>query len=189
MTKKELRDIYKQKRSQVSERDMLRWDDLLMIHFQQIDLSGIRTVMSYLPMEKQAEPDTEPISGYLRHMLPEIQIAYPVSDWNSVSMQAVTVNEDSVYHTNSKGITEPKEGEVLAAESIDLILVPLLIFDRKGYRVGYGKGFYDRFLTKCRKNVITIGLSYFDPVDSITDTDQFDVPLTYCITPQLIYEF
>jgi 5-formyltetrahydrofolate cyclo-ligase len=65
----------------------------------------------------------------------------------------------------------------------------MLICDTKGYRVGYGKGFYDRYLAHCRKDVVKIGFSYFDPVEKITDTDQFDVPLTYCITPQHIYEF
>ena len=72
---------------------------------------------------------------------------------------------------------------------VDLVLVPLLAFDTEGFRVGYGKGFYDRYLANCRADVVTIGFSYFGPVDKITDTGQFDVPLTYCITPQHTYEF
>jgi 5-formyltetrahydrofolate cyclo-ligase len=69
------------------------------------------------------------------------------------------------------------------------VLVPLLAFDESGYRVGYGKGFYDRFLQQCRKDVLTVGFSYFDAIDKIEDTHQFDVPLNYCITPHRIYEF
>jgi 5-formyltetrahydrofolate cyclo-ligase len=69
------------------------------------------------------------------------------------------------------------------------VFVPLLAFDNDGYRVGYGKGFYDKFLAKCRPDVLKVGLSYFDAIDTISDRAQFDIPLNYCITPQRIYEF
>jgi 5-formyltetrahydrofolate cyclo-ligase len=77
----------------------------------------------------------------------------------------------------------------MAPADIDMILVPLLAFDKKGYRVGYGKGFYDKYLADCRKNCIKAGFSYFDPVDEIADKGDFDVPLDLCITPQSVYVF
>jgi 5-formyltetrahydrofolate cyclo-ligase len=55
--------------------------------------------------------------------------------------------------------------------------------------VGYGKGCYDRFLALCRPDIIKIGFSYFEPINEISDTDKFDIPLNYCITPERIYEF
>ena len=70
-----------------------------------------------------------------------------------------------------------------------MVLVPLLAFDSKGYRVGYGKGFYDRFLKQCRNDCVKIGLSYFEPIDAINDAGEFDVPLDFCITPQKAYVF
>ncbi|HEX8461529.1 MAG TPA: 5-formyltetrahydrofolate cyclo-ligase, partial [Segetibacter sp.] len=72
---------------------------------------------------------------------------------------------------------------------IDLVFVPLLAYDKRGYRVGYGKGFYDRYLSLCKPEVLKVGFSYFGPEESIDDTHQFDVPLNYCITPDNIYEF
>jgi 5-formyltetrahydrofolate cyclo-ligase len=69
------------------------------------------------------------------------------------------------------------------------VLIPLLAFDRKGHRVGYGKGYYDRFLRTCRKDVVKIGFSYFDPVEKIEDASRYDVRLNYCITPNDIYRF
>jgi len=77
----------------------------------------------------------------------------------------------------------------VSESEIDLIFVPLLAFDETGNRVGYGKGFYDKFLTKCRPDAIKVGLSYFEAIDRISDSEQFDIPLNYCITPQRIYEF
>lgn len=189
MTKEALRQLYRSKRAELHSADRLRLDDLMLLRFQQFDFTSIETLLTYWPMHGQAEPNTHLFSGYLRHMVPGIAIAYPVTDNNSLTITALAVNEDTVYHTNKWGITEPKEGYVLLPEQIDLVLVPLLAFDTRGYRVGYGKGFYDRFLSGCRKDVISIGFSYFEPVDKISDTGQFDVPLSYCITPQKTYEF
>jgi 5-formyltetrahydrofolate cyclo-ligase len=189
MTKNELRQLYKTKRSQLDARERLRMDDLLLLQFQQFDYSDIRTVLTYWPMPHMAEPNTHLFSGYLRHMVDGIQLAYPKTDKTDHSLQALLINEDTVYHTNEWGITEPKEGEPIEPSSIDLVFVPMLICDRTGHRVGYGKGFYDRYLSLCREDVVKIGFSYFEPIEQIADSGHFDVPLTYCITPQDTYEF
>jgi 5-formyltetrahydrofolate cyclo-ligase len=69
------------------------------------------------------------------------------------------------------------------------VIVPLLCFDRRGHRVGYGKGFYDRYLQKCRPDCIKAGLSFFDPVDLIDDTYADDIPLDICVTPSETFRF
>jgi 5-formyltetrahydrofolate cyclo-ligase len=104
-------------------------------------------------------------------------------------LKPVLVNDDTVYEENDYSIAEPVNGIDISAEDIDAVFVPLLCFDSKGYRVGYGKGFYDRFLSNCREDVIRIGFSYFEAVDSIEDINEFDVPLNICITPNKLYEF
>lgn len=189
MTKKELRNIYKEKRKTISAKDKMKWDDLLLIQLQRIDLSNIETVFVYWPMENMNEPNTHLFADYVEMMFPAIQLAYPVCDITTCEMQAIEVDEHTDFITNKWGIIEPEKGEVLAPENIDLVFVPMLICDAQGHRVGYGKGFYDRFLTQCRKDVVKIGFSYFEPVDKIDDTSAFDVSLNYCITPEHIYEF
>ena len=189
MTKQELRKIYKAKRGGILAKQRLRLDHLLLLEFQKLNYSSIRTVLTYWPIATQAEPNTHLFSRYLRHMVPGITTAYPVSDTTNIRMDALAIHEDTIYHANQWGITEPKEGVLVPPEQIDLIFVPLLAFDKQGYRIGFGKGYYDRYLAQCREDIVKIGFSYFDPVDKITDTDQFDVPLTYCITPQHTYEF
>jgi 5-formyltetrahydrofolate cyclo-ligase len=189
MTKQELRKLYKGKRQHLDTRDRLRYDDLMLLRFQQLDYADIHTVMTYWPMPGMAEPNTHLFSGYLRHMIPGLVITYPKTDPATHAMEAMAIDEDSVYLTNTWGITEPKEGIAVDPVAIDLVFVPMLVCDSQGHRVGYGKGFYDRFLTRCREDAVKIGFSYFEPIEQIIDTGQFDVPLTYCITPQAIYEF
>jgi len=64
-----------------------------------------------------------------------------------------------------------------------------LAFDEKGNRIGYGKGFYDRFLNECKKDVIKVGLSFFEATTTIEDTNANDIPLDFCVTPEKIYRF
>lgn len=189
MTKAELRNLYKQKRLALNGRDKLRMDDLLLIQFQQLYFENVSTLLTYWPSGSHAEPNTHLFSGYLRHMIPGLQIAYPVINPRTNSFNAILINEDTVYTTNNFGITEPKNGVIIEPFDIDLVLTPLLVCDMQGYRVGFGKGYYDRYLNSCREDVIKLGFNYFDPVEKIDDTQPFDVPLNYCVTTDNIYEF
>ncbi len=78
---------------------------------------------------------------------------------------------------------------MIEIERIDAVLVPLLCFDERGFRVGYGMGFYDRFLSGCRTNCLKIGLTYFAPTAEISDAQNFDVRLDFCITPKKNWKF
>jgi len=188
MTKKELRNLYREKRNTISSKEKLKLDYLLLIRFQELYFEDVNVLFTYWPKADTQEPNTHLFSGYLRHTIPSLQIVYPVTDLINCSMHAVLINEETVYHTNTYGLTEPKDGKTIEPENIDLVFVPLLVCDMHGHRVGYGKGFYDRYLAQCREDSIKIGFTYFEPVDKI-DSDVFDVPLNYCITPEKVYEF
>lgn len=81
-------------------------------------------------------------------------------------------------------ILAPKEKNIriVAPELIDLVLVPGVIFDRRGYRVGYGGGYYDRFFSKLDKNVLKIGLCYDMQIQSNVPRDSYDIPVDYILT-------
>jgi 5-formyltetrahydrofolate cyclo-ligase len=189
MTKKDLRQIYKEKRAAISSKEKLKLDDVLLINFQRLYFEDVSTLLSYWAKADTQEPNTHLFSGFLKYSIPGLQIAYPKCNLVNYSMDASLINEDTVYYRNQYGITEPKEGIIIEPVEVDLIFVPLLICDNEGYRVGYGKGFYDRYLARCRQDVIKIGFSYFEPIDKIDDKDSFDIPLDYCITPESVYEF
>ena len=64
-------------------------------------------------------------------------------------------------------IAEPTPDEHVKAGEIDVVVAPLLCFDQQGHRVGFGKGFYDRFMARCRPDCLKVGLSYVPPLDEI----------------------
>ena len=90
---------------------------------------------------------------------------------------------------NQWGIPEPQSGIKIDSEQIEVVFVPLLIFDLQGHRVGYGKGYYDRFLAKCKPGTIKVGLSFFDPIERIKDIESHDIPIDFGVTPNKSYEF
>lgn len=189
MTKSELRKLYKEKRKSISYSEKLKLDDLMLLQFQQLYFETGVTLFSYLPMEDLNEPNTFIFSSFLNYQIPELQIAYPKVDFESNTMQAIAINDDTVYVSNKFGTDEPKDGKLIKPLDVDIVFVPLLVCDMQGYRVGYGKGFYDKYLAQCKDEAIFIGLNYFEPLDKIEDVDEFDIPLNYCITPHNIYEF
>ena len=90
---------------------------------------------------------------------------------------------------NKWGIPEPVSGIKIPEKDLEVIFVPLLVFDQKGHRIGYGKGFYDRFLAKCPENSIKIGVSFLKQSSESIEVLPTDVPLDYCITPDKVYKF
>lgn len=189
MLKKEARALFREKRAQLSLPERAKLDDLLLIGLQQCGLPPVSSVLSYMPISKFKEPDTFLFTRFLSFQNPGMRLAYPVADLRSGEMQAIEISDDTVFHKNEWGIEEPAGGLVMEPDSIDLVLVPLLAFDRKGNRAGYGKGFYDRYLAQCREDALFIGFSHFEPVEHIRDCHEFDVPLSLCITPHQTYVF
>ncbi|MEO6683007.1 MAG: 5-formyltetrahydrofolate cyclo-ligase [Ginsengibacter sp.] len=189
MTKSELRIIYKEKRRKLTPQKIDKFNDLILINFQKLNFPHVKCVHTYLASSKLVEVDTTNIVRYLQFKNPELQIAVPKIDVHSNSLYHYEFSENVQLVPNSYGISEPMEGKRIETKDLDVVLVPLLAFDKKGYRVGYGKGYYDKFLADCRLDVMSIGLSYFDPVEEIIDIDEYDLPLNYCITPTRFIRF
>ncbi len=99
------------------------------------------------------------------------------------------ITNQTKFVKNSYNILEPDSLQEIASDEIDIIFIPLLCFDKQGNRVGYGGGYYDKFLAKTKKSVLKIGLSFFEPVELIDGINKYDVPLDMCVTPEKAYDF
>lgn len=188
MTKEALRKIYRAKRNELSESEHLQISRQLSDQFfLTIDLSFIKVVHLYLPIESKKEPDTWLIVERIRREFPHIRLSVPkVKD---EVMENIFFEGLHQLEKNSWGISEPRQGVPTPSEKIDLVIVPLLAFDQQGHRVGYGKGFYDRFLKECKPDCQKVGLSMFEPVHEVIESNEYDVTLTLCITPTDEYRF
>jgi 5-formyltetrahydrofolate cyclo-ligase len=118
-----------------------------------------------------------------------IRTAAPRCDPATGGVTSHVLTPSSELALNRWGIPEPTAAEIVPERELDWILVPLLCFDRRGHRVGYGKGFYDRFLASCRADARKVGVSLLPPADCIGDVNQFDVPLDFCLEGGVVWKF
>ncbi len=189
MFKKEIRKLYKQKRDAITPGQKLKWDDLILIQFQTLELPFLSNVLSFYSIDENNEVNSFILTDFLHFRNPSLQLAYPRMDVATTTMQAIIAPADAAFDTNEFGITEPTGNQILHPDEIELMLVPMLACDVLGHRVGYGKGYYDRFLKDCSPECLKVGVSYFEPIEAIDDAADFDVPLDFCITPQQVYVF
>ena len=187
MLKHELRKLYLQRRLEITKEERLVLDFKIHSQFDRFLPSQIKTLHIYLPIESKGEIDTWPIIH--RMWVKNIQVVVPVMDIKKNILKTCLLERETQIRFNAWGIPEPIKSLEIANELIEVVVVPLLAFDIKGYRVGFGKGFYDTFLSSLNKKVLKLGLSYFPPVDKISDPDPWDIPLNACITPNSIIKF
>jgi 5-formyltetrahydrofolate cyclo-ligase len=187
MIKKELRIKYKTLRQQLSESDIT--DKSLAIANQLLKLPVWEKnyFHVFLPIVEMQEVDTENILHLLSGKDKNILISK--SDFESRQMTHFLLTDNTRIMKNKHGIPEPMDGIEVPANKIEVVFVPLLAFDDSGNRVGYGKGFYDKFLAECNPGAIKIGLSFFEAVEPWEDVFESDVKLDYCVTPEMIYKF
>lgn len=157
--------------------------------FDGFGLKNVEILHLFLSIEKNKEIETQFIYGKIWQDFPQIKIVVPRVNRAIDNIEALEFHLATELALSSWQIPEPIGDRLIEADEIDLILVPLLCFDRHGFRVGCGKGYYDKFLKKCRMDCLKIGLSYFPPIEEISDTNEFDVTLDYCVTPEKICKF
>lgn len=186
MFKSELRKKALAQRNALSVDELGRLNAMLLEGFKTLDLTSIRSVHIFLPIVQQKEPDTFLIIDWLQAQHPEIEIVVPKADFKSSLMSHYTYKERADLLNNHYHIPEPQHAAPFVGVP-DLVVVPLLAFDNNGYRVGYGKGFYDRFLAEL--DTERIGLSFFEAVEEINDVHLNDIRLDKCITPKGIIDF
>jgi 5-formyltetrahydrofolate cyclo-ligase len=147
----------------------------------------------FLPLARKNEPDTWPIIGQIWAENLPVRLAAPVVQPDGISLKHYELTPTTPLVASPWGIPEPlaSPASEVAPAQLDAVLVPLLACDRQGQRVGYGGGFYDRFLAQCRPGTLFIGLNMLadEPVAALADVLPTDVPLHACLTPGGVWNF
>ncbi len=198
MNKEELRKLYKEKRKELTKLELemasIKIHNLL---FSRIMIHRFSPIHIFLPIIKNNEINTWPIIETLRKdFSPDIYISKSmVTD----DLLHILLKKNTELVENKWGIEEPKDlKNVISSKQFFekfkdqdiLVIIPLLISDKIGHRVGYGKGYYDKFLSFSNEsNCTKIGLSLFEPIDLIGGIDKHDIKLNFCITPERIWSF
>lgn len=187
MTKKEARTKYKNLRQNLTTEERDHQSCAIANQLLQLPIWDKQYFHVFLSIEEHLEVDTE----YILHILAgkDKDILISKSNFATREMTHYLLTDSTKIKKNAYNIPEPVDGIEVPDSKIALVFVPLLAFDQSGHRVGYGKGFYDRFLSKCKPEVITIGLSFFEAEDEILDVNLNDFTLDYCVTPLKTYKF
>lgn len=185
--KKELRLHYKSLRKEFTEDDIEEQSLAVANNLISLPIWDKTYYHVFLPIEEQKEVNSE----YILHLLSgkDKEIVVSKSDFNTRGMSHFLLTDNTKIKKNEYNIPEPVNGLPVPSETIDVVFVPLLAFDVFGNRVGYGKGFYDKFLAECKPETIKIGLSFFEAENQIEDVFESDIKLDYCVTPLKIYTF
>lgn len=186
MQKSQIRKSFNEQRKALSSFKVETLSQELLIQFQKLDFSSVKFIHIFLPIAEKKEPDTFLMIDWLSINHPEIKIIVPKADFESAIMTHHVYPGREGLSKNLFNILEPPDLD-RHNDEVDLVLVPMLAFDIKGYRVGYGKGFYDRFLQTITP--LKVGLCFFPPIGSIDDVNEYDVQLDLCIIPKQTYKF
>lgn len=187
LSKNDCRKIYLEKRRALSPMELRQYSEQIATNLLESFNLENKTVSLFLPIELKKEIDTYIILE--KAIALGATVCIPKANFEEIELVHYRYEGPKQLELTKFGIPEPKYGVVISPKKIDLVIVPLLIFDKRGYRVGYGKGFYDRLIKLCTPTTAIVGVSIFDPIDAISDLSPYDSQLQYCITPETKYTF
>ena len=190
MTKQDLRKYYLDQRSLFSNEEILTLNQSILDQLKNsIDFSSINYIHLFLPIQNYNEIDLWPFIQWVWVNHDHVTIVVPKSDFKNRVMTSIELTPTTDLSYDNYNIPEPVTGTVSKNNKIDIVITPLIICDMEGFRVGYGKGFYDKFFSSCKPTVKRIGIGYFSPIKKIEDIAEWDFSLTHYISPTDTYFF
>jgi 5-formyltetrahydrofolate cyclo-ligase len=187
MKKTAYRKIFKAKRKELSREEIdLYSADItqhLLFHFE---LTG-KHIHTFVSIDGKKEINTRFLVNQLFAI--DCKVSTSITHLSPDYLEHTRIFSHTKYGFDSFGIPTPQEIVPVKETDFDVVIVPLLCVDQHGNRIGYGKGFYDRFLSKCKPECVFIGLSLFAPVDERFEIEPWDVSLHYCVTPTEVISF
>ncbi|WP_226063239.1 5-formyltetrahydrofolate cyclo-ligase [Kaistella polysaccharea] len=186
MKKAEIRKVYLEKKESLTETEVHSLSEKIFENFiTEFDLKETQKVHCFLSIPEKGEVDTSLFLNFFFKNKIKVFVPKIVKG----RLIALEITEETPLIENSWGIKEPAGTEDCGVKDFDFVVVPLLYADEMGNRVGYGKGFYDRFLSGISDKTLKVGVSFFPPETKVDDVSEFDVPLDYLVTPTNVLSF
>lgn len=188
--KSQLRNTFKQQRVALTEQALASLNKSLREQLRHLDLQEVTYCHIFLPIRKFKEPDTFLWIADLSAAFPHLKFVVSRSEPSDSSLKHYLYAGEEALEISPWGIPEPLVTAVeVPVSAIDFVFIPLLVCDYKGNRIGYGKGFYDRFLAQCRSDVVKLGVSVFMPTAEVIPATAYDIAVDGCLCPSAIYWF
>ncbi|WP_304517671.1 5-formyltetrahydrofolate cyclo-ligase [Cecembia rubra] len=188
MAKELIRTEFKKKRRALTREEIRLFSEKISGHF--LDYleahKEIQHIHLFLPIDRFHEVDTFPLYYTLKRK--GYRIYTSVVNKQEDNLDTLDITLVDAFESDPWGIPVPVNAKKVAADQIQLVLIPLLAYDQRGFRLGYGKGYYDKYLASLKNNAVKIGLSFFAPLDKIPE-ESHDIPMDFCINPEGLQAF
>jgi 5-formyltetrahydrofolate cyclo-ligase len=139
-------------------------------------------IMIYLSFKQEVK--TDPIISYCLNEGKKVYIPICIPETHELCISRITALEE--LKSGHFGIREPMPEYIRLSDSslIDVVLIPGIAFDRNGNRVGFGAGYYDRFLKRLSPEATKAALAFSFQVVDVVPSDEYDIPVDYIVTEQ-----
>ncbi|QTL98015.1 5-formyltetrahydrofolate cyclo-ligase [Iocasia frigidifontis] len=185
--KKKLREKYLAKRSSLTAGQVKKASDKIAAKFLDIvDRIAAERIMLYYSFRN--EVITHDIIDKLLVQNKEVFLPYTVVAEKELQISRINdIKEDLIEGVY--GVMEPRKKENQSIKDLDIVVVPGMVFTKKGYRLGYGGGYYDRFLSRLSEITRTIGFVFDSFLLNELTLEEHDLPVEMIITEKNIIDF
>lgn len=181
MDKKSIRKEILQKRAELSTENIIIYSNIIADKLFEMDYyKEAKTIMSFISFGDEVDTH-EIIKKTINHGK---SIVVPITIPETRELKVSQVLDFSELEIGYYNILTPKKEFIRFVEpsTIDLILVPGVVFAKNGYRVGYGGGYYDRFLSKIDKNIPKIAIAFDLQIVDKVPREYYDIPVDFIYT-------
>lgn len=188
MDKKQLRGDYLARRQQLSDSRWRRLSDEVCAHVVSAAwFNNAATLLAYMPFRR--EVDVRPVVEQSWALGKRVFL--PKVDPENKRMFPYLVRSYDDLKPGAYGILEPDPTRTPFGhlDALDLVFVPGVVFDRNGYRIGYGGGYYDRFLLRLPAGTYTVGVAFSFQVTEFIPREAYDQPLDALVTDKGVVVF
>lgn len=184
LQKKYIRNFFLRIRKNLSEEEVNCYSEMIFTVLKEENFLSYKSYHIFIPIVENKEVNTHFILHYLLKNKKKMYVPKIVNN----DIVSIEWNETTELVKNKWNIFEPYSTENQCKKTFDVIFIPMLACDKHGNRIGYGKGFYDRFLAT-QPFAKKIGLCFFDELNDVFETNAFDIKLDYLATPLRIVSF